>query len=86
LIKDLGHVLGLFFDSVEKVEREGLKIAARVAGKESMTREAVSVLIEERSAVRAAKDFARSDEIRKILNEHGVDVLDSKSGSFWRFA
>jgi cysteinyl-tRNA synthetase len=86
LIRDLGHVLGLFFDSLEKVEREGLKIAARVAGKEPMTLDAVSALITERVEVRAAKDFARSDEIRKVLNEHGVDVLDSKTGSSWRFA
>jgi cysteinyl-tRNA synthetase len=86
LIKDLGHVLGLFFDSLEKVEQEGLRIAGRVAGTAPMTPDSVSALIGERVEVRAAKNFARSDEIRKILNEHGVDVLDSKSGSSWRFA
>jgi cysteinyl-tRNA synthetase len=86
LLKDLGNVLGLFFDGLEKVQREGLRIAGRVAGREPMTPDSVNALIKERTEVRAVKNFARSDEIRKTLNEYGVDVLDSKSSSSWRFA
>jgi len=85
-LRGLGQVLGLFFDGLEKVEREGLKIAARVAGSEPMTRDAISALIQERADARAAKNFGRSDEIRELLGKRGVEVLDSKGGSSWRFA
>jgi cysteinyl-tRNA synthetase len=72
--------------SVEVVEREGLRIAATSAGATPLTPEAVRAVIKDRVDARAAKDFARSDELRRQLNAHGVDVLDSKSGSSWRFA
>jgi cysteinyl-tRNA synthetase len=40
--------------------------------------------LEARTAARAAKDFAKADEIRKELESLGVDVLDSAGGSSWR--
>jgi cysteinyl-tRNA synthetase len=86
VLRGLGQVLGLFFDGLEKVEREGLKIAARVAGSEPMTRAEISACIQERADARAAKNFGRSDEIREFLGKRGVEVLDSKGGSSWRFA
>lgn len=86
LIRELGNVLGVFFDPIDVVEREGLRIAATSAGATPLTPEAVRAVIKDRVDARAAKDFARSDELRRQLNAHGVDVLDSKSGSSWRFA
>ncbi len=43
-------------------------------------------LLEERSAARAAKDFARSDEIRDQLKEMGVVIEDTPEGAKWRWA
>ena len=86
VIRELGIVLGLFIDPLSVVETEGLRLAARVAGGECLTPEQVSSIIAERSEARAAKNFARSDELRAKLISSGVDVLDSKSGSSWRFA
>lgn len=40
-------------------------------------------LIEERKAARAAKDFARSDEIRDLLNQAGVVLNDSSDTTTW---
>ncbi len=40
--------------------------------------------VQERSAARAAKDFARSDELRKELTALGVEVLDGVDASSWR--
>ena len=40
-------------------------------------------LIRERDDARAAKDFARADEIRDRLQESGVDLLDSADGTRW---
>ena len=40
-------------------------------------------LVEERSAARAARDFARADEIRDQLTERGVVVEDTPHGAVW---
>ena len=40
-------------------------------------------LIEERKAARAAKDFARSDEIRDLLTQAGVVLNDSPDATTW---
>jgi len=40
-------------------------------------------LVTEREQARAAGDYARSDAIRDRLRDHGVDVLDSASGTKW---
>ncbi len=41
-------------------------------------------LIEQRAAARAAKDFAKSDELRDALAAMGVAVEDTKDGQRWR--
>ena len=86
VLRQLGMVLGLFFDSLDAIETEGLRIVAGVLGTTPLTPTSVSALLQERIAARSAKDFARSDELRRQLNAHGVDVLDTKAGSSWRFA
>ncbi|HEY7376684.1 MAG TPA: cysteine--tRNA ligase [Polyangia bacterium] len=45
---------------------------------------AVEARIQERAAARAAKDFARADEIRKALREQGIELMDGPSGTTWR--
>jgi cysteinyl-tRNA synthetase len=44
---------------------------------------AVEAAIAERAAARAAKDFARGDEIRKRLGEMGVALHDLQGGTDW---
>jgi cysteinyl-tRNA synthetase len=41
-------------------------------------------LIAERNEARAAKNFVRADEIRKMLEEDGILVVDTASGPTWR--
>jgi cysteinyl-tRNA synthetase len=41
----------------------------------------VEAMIAERQAARQRRDFAKSDEIRKKLAEHGIILEDSKDGS-----
>jgi cysteinyl-tRNA synthetase len=43
----------------------------------------VDLLLEQREAARAAKDFARADEIRNRLEGIGVRVEDSAAGPRW---
>jgi cysteinyl-tRNA synthetase len=44
----------------------------------------IQALIDERQAARAAKNFARSDEIRNQLTEMGIILEDTKDGLRWR--
>ncbi len=54
--------------------------------RKNLSRSEVDALVGERSAARAAKDFARSDELRAKLLEMGIQVQDSASGSEWEVA
>jgi cysteinyl-tRNA synthetase len=44
----------------------------------------VNCLIEERNAAKKARDFARSDAIRKQLSDAGIVVEDTKDGIRWK--
>lgn len=84
-IKALGNILGLFFDSLETVQREGLRAMASMLGSEVLTPSDVQEMLNERREARTQKDFARSDAIRDSLKAKGIEVLDSSEGSSWRF-
>jgi cysteinyl-tRNA synthetase len=86
VMRKLGSILGLFFDSLESVEAQGLAFVGRALGVTPLTLGEVRKVVAERAEARASRDFTRSDELRGYLTAHGVDVLDSKSGSSWRFA
>ncbi|MDI6776473.1 MAG: hypothetical protein QMD03_04400 [Syntrophales bacterium] len=40
-------------------------------------------MIEERRAARAAKDWEKADEIRRLLAEKGVSLKDTPAGATW---
>jgi cysteinyl-tRNA synthetase len=40
-------------------------------------------LIEERNAAKKAKNFARADEIRKLLTDEGIELRDTPEGTTW---
>jgi len=44
----------------------------------------VEKLIAERKEARDTKNFARADEIRKVLEEEGILVVDTANGPIWR--
>jgi cysteinyl-tRNA synthetase len=46
--------------------------------------DAIDRLLADRTAARAAKDYARADVVRAELTALGVDVLDTPQGSDWR--
>jgi cysteinyl-tRNA synthetase len=72
----------------------GLRAAGLALGLFNLTPEAwfqgggdvarIEALIEERRAARAAKNFARADEIRKVLEAEGIVLEDNASGTNWR--
>ncbi len=58
----------------------------RLLAEKGLARAEVDKLVEERTAVRAAKDFKRSDELRDALLTKGIAVSDTPQGSIWEVA
>jgi cysteinyl-tRNA synthetase len=72
---------------VEWGKREGRKIegeAAALSSNHFLSDEQVGELIEQHNAARKAKDFARSDAIRKQLADSGILVENTKEGVRWK--
>jgi cysteinyl-tRNA synthetase len=44
----------------------------------------IEAYIEERARAREARNFARADEIRSVLNQHGILLEDAKDGIRWK--
>jgi cysteinyl-tRNA synthetase len=59
-------------------------VLTATAGATSITDAEVETLIAERQAARKAKNFKRSDEIRKELTERGLVLEDTKDGVRWK--
>jgi cysteinyl-tRNA synthetase len=78
-----GGLLSLFQESAE-----GFLIALddMLLKSLNLSRQEIEVVIQERVAVRAAKDFKRSDELREKLMKMGVAVMDTPEGTFWEVA
>lgn len=51
-----------------------------------VTPEEIAALIEERSAARKAREYARADRIREDLAKRGVVLRDSPAGTEWNYA
>ena len=69
--------------AMEWAKAHGIEVEAGVSGSE-IADEEVNRLIEERNAAKKARDFARSDAIRKQLSEAGIVVEDTKEGIRWK--
>ena len=59
---------------------------ARRLGLLGKTAADIEAALRERDEARKAKDFARSDAIRKELADAGIEVADSPAGSTWRIS
>jgi cysteinyl-tRNA synthetase len=73
LLKGLGDCLGL----LQQEPKSYLQAGAAVS------EDRIAALIAERTAAKAAKDFARADGIRKQLLEEGIVLKDSAAGTTW---
>ena len=74
ILLELSKLFGLSISP--SVEVEALSLRADLHG--------VEVLIKEREEARKNKNFKRSDEIRKELEDRGIILEDTKDGTTWR--
>ncbi|MBR4464251.1 MAG: cysteine--tRNA ligase [Treponema sp.] len=44
----------------------------------------ITALVEERTAAKKAKDFARADQIRTELSARGITIVDTPNGAVWK--
>jgi len=81
LFDEAGGVLGLFTSKPSSWLDLG-KSARAV--EMDVTPEEIERLIVERAEARLAKNFKRGDEIRDLLLEKGIQLLDSAQGTTWK--
>jgi cysteinyl-tRNA synthetase len=77
-LRALGGVLGLL-----QQDPEAFLHGATPAGPGSSD-DRIRTLVDERSAAKKARDFARADQIRKDLAAEGVLLEDGPGGTTWR--
>jgi cysteinyl-tRNA synthetase len=75
------HTFDQIFAVLKDNDAEKLKELGFGGGEEGVTDSWVETKVAERRAARQRRDFAKSDEIRKELAEHGIILEDSKDGS-----
>ena len=72
-LKHLAGTLGFLQEAPETFLQAGLEDT-----------DMISKLVEERFQARLERDWAKADELRKVLLEKGVEVEDGPEGSTWR--
>lgn len=79
-ISDKGSLMALFLESAESFL---IALDDRLLQAKGLSRSDINDLVAQRTAARAAKNFAESDRIRDELVQKGIAVLDSVEGTRW---
>ncbi len=80
MLKHLGGVIGL----LQAEPADYLK--SRPGRATGLSDDRIEELVAERIAARAARDYARADQIRDELGAAGIVIEDSADGTRWRRA
>ncbi len=80
-VREIADVLGVLRVTPEAYSKRTRTQRLSILGK---TEAEVESKVEERVAARAAKDFARADEIRGELEAMGVELFDGPQGTTWK--
>jgi len=80
LLRALGGILGLLQQEPQAFLQGGVGAAEAAPG---LPVSAIEALIAERSAAKAARNFAQADRIRQQLQAQGVLLQDSAQGTTW---
>jgi cysteinyl-tRNA synthetase len=79
-LKELQEIFHIFMDEVLALKSE---ISANNNREEAFGK-VVDLLLEQRQAAKAAKDWVTSDKIRDNLAALGFEIKDGKEGSEWK--
>lgn len=82
-VGEYGSMMAMFQQPAAEYLRQ---LDDRLLTEKGLARADVDKLVEERSQVRAAKDFKKSDELRDALLAKGIAVSDTAQGSHWEVA
>ena len=80
-LEGVAQPLGLLGDDIQRFRNN---VARKRLPARGLSPGQVEAMIDERTAARSARDWAQADLIRSKLDEAGIVVLDSASGSSWR--
>lgn len=80
-LRHLTNILGLLQHDVDEFLKSDIGQDAL-----GLSEQAIADLIQQRQDAKKAKDFARADEIRQSLLDHGVVLEDTRQGTVWRRA
>ena len=94
VLKDFDAVFDILADRDAEATRAALAwaqtagraddIAPVLAASQSLTEEAISALVAERTLAKKQRNFARADQIRNELAEKGILIEDSRDGVRWK--
>ena len=85
LIASFDKVLSLsLIEHAEALKAEKAEESAPTVAAEGISAEEIEALIVERREAKAAKNYARADEIRNYLSEKGVTLIDTKEGTQYK--
>ena len=76
-LKALGGIIGL-------LQRDPIEFLQGGAVSDGLSNEEIDDLIARRKQARADKNWAESDRIRDLLNEHKIILEDNAGGTTWR--
>jgi cysteinyl-tRNA synthetase len=77
----LANTLGLLTRSPAAVVKDGLNIVSSVQG---LSGAQIDALILQRADAKKSRDFSAADAVRKQLQDAGITLEDSASGTRWR--
>ncbi len=85
-LREMNGVLGVLDLERTASTPDAIEVPAGAGGANGsvVTREEIEAKIEARNAARAAKDWARADEIRDELLALGIAIKDSSEGTTWK--
>ncbi|MCQ2596527.1 MAG: cysteine--tRNA ligase [Treponema sp.] len=84
LIRKMDSVLGLKVEeSAEKLLKESATPAADTHAGDPEAEE-INALVQARQDAKAAKDWAKADEIRNQLTARGITIIDTPAGPTWK--
>ena len=83
IVGKMDTILSLsLLDSAQTLHQENVQAAQATAADPEA--QEIQALVDERTAAKKAKDFARADAIRQQLNDRGIQIIDTPQGPQWK--